>query len=293
MANKGLGRGFDSLIPTEFLNESFDVATTADAKQSDLRYIPTRSVAPDPSQPRRYFEETALDELAASVTTHGILQPLVVAPAKSGDGFVIIAGERRWRAAGIAGLEKVPVLVRTPSDQHRLELSLIENVQRRDLSPLETAAAYQRLRDQFNLSNEEIGHRVGGKSVSAISNTIRLLNLPKSAKKAIVEGDLTEGQARPLLTLADDPRFDSILKRILDEGWSARRVEEFVSGTKKKGEQKTAPAVVRTNFEAYSKTLTKRFRTPVTIKPAGKGGKVVINFKDDDDLERIQKLLQK
>lgn len=290
-SSRGLGRGFDSLIPTDFLTESFDIATTADAKQSDLRYVKTTQIAPDPSQPRRYFDESALDELAASIAEHGILQPLVVAPAKAGDGYVIIAGERRWRAATIAGLEKVPVLVRTPSDQHRLELSLIENVQRRDLSPLETAAAYQRLRDQFNLTVEEIGHRVGGKSVSAVSNTMRLLNLPTSAKKALVEGELTEGQARPLLAIANNPNFDSILKRILTEHWNARKIEQFVSGTKKQGEQKVSKAPVRTHFEAYSKTLTTRFKAPVAIKPVGKGGKVVISFKDDADLERIQSLL--
>lgn len=292
-ASHGLGRGFDSLIPTDFLTESFDVATTADARQSDLRYVKTSQIAPDPSQPRRYFEEAALDELAASIAEHGILQPLVVAPAPSSEGFIIIAGERRWRAAGLAGLDKVPVLVRTPSDQHRLELSLIENVQRRDLSPLETAAAYQRLKDQFNLTPEQIGQRVGGKSMSAVANTMRLLNLPKSAKKALMEGRLTEGQARPLLAILENPNFESILKRILDEGWSSRKIEEFVSASKKKGAHKSTPTPVRTQFATYSKALTKRFKAPVAIKPSGKGGKVVISFKDDEDLERIQSLLDK
>lgn len=292
-AARGLGRGFDSLIPTDFLTESFDVATTADAKQSDLRYVKTGQVAPDVDQPRRYFEETALDELAASIAEHGILQPLVVSPAKDGEGYVIIAGERRWRAAGIAGLEKVPVLVRTPTDQHRLELSLIENVQRRDLSPLETAAAYQRLKDQFNLSLEAIGQRVGGKSLSAVSNTIRLLNLPTSAKKALMDGELTEGQARPLLSLAENPNFESILKRILDEGWSSRKIEQFVSGLKKKGEHTKSAVPAPVHYENYSKSLMKTLSAKVTIKKVASGGRVVINFKDDEDLERIQSLLNK
>jgi ParB family chromosome partitioning protein len=294
MARKGLGRGFDSLIPTDFLTESFDVTTTADAKQSDLRYVKTTSVAPDSEQPRRYFEESALDELAASIAEHGILQPLVVSPAKGGkDGYVIIAGERRWRAAGIAGLQKVPVLVRTPSDQHRLELSLIENVQRRDLSPLETAAAYQRLKDQFNLSLEAIGQRVGGKSMSAVSNTIRLLNLPTSAKKALVEGNLTEGQARPLLALADNPNFDAIVTRIVEEGWSSRRIEQYVSGLKKAGAHVRIAVPAPARYEHFSKSLTKTLSAKVTIKKVASGGKVVINFKDDADLERIQSLLDK
>ena len=288
-SSRGLGRGFDSLIPTDFLTESFDVATTADAKQSDLRYVKTAHVAPDPSQPRRYFEESALDELAASIAQHGILQPLVVAPAKTGDGYVIIAGERRWRAASIAGLEKVPVLVRTPTDQHRLELSLIENVQRRDLSPLETAAAYQRLRDQFNLSVEEIGQRVGGKSISAVSNTMRLLNLPTSAKKAIVEGELSEGQARPLLAIAKRPDFELILARIISESWNARKIEQFVSGAKR--QSKPTVTKPRAQFDTYTRSFADRFKAPVAIKQVGKGGKVVISFKDDDDLERIQALL--
>lgn len=196
-AKKGLGRSFDSLIPTELLDESFDPTSEQDDRVSDLRYIKLSEIVPDPDQPRRAFDEVSLDELAASVKEHGVLQPIVVAPDTQ--GYRIVAGERRFRASQRAGLEKIPALVRTLSSQHKLELSLIENLQRSDLNPLETATAYLKLRDQFNLTLEEIGQHVGGKTSAAVSNTLRLLRLPASARDAIIAGDIREGQARPLI----------------------------------------------------------------------------------------------
>ena len=187
-----------------------------------MRYIKLSEIAPDPDQPRRAFDEVSLDELAASVKEHGVLQPIVVAPDKQ--GYKIVAGERRFRASQRAGLEKIPALVRTLSSQHKLELSLIENLQRSDLNPLETATAYLKLRDQFNLTLEEIGQRVGGKTSAAISNTLRLLRLPASARDAIIAGDIREGQARPLIGLPEDV-VDEIIPRIIKEGWSARAIE--------------------------------------------------------------------
>ena len=179
MAKKGLGRSFDSLIPTDLLDESFDSSVSQDDQTSDLRYLKLSEITADPNQPRRHFDESSIAELTASIAEHGVLQPIVV--TVSGKGYQIVAGERRFRAAMSAGLEKIPAIVRTLSDQHRLELSLIENIQRRDLSPIETAVAYAKLRDQFNLTLDEIGDRVGSKSVSAVSNTLRLLKLPKEA----------------------------------------------------------------------------------------------------------------
>ena len=198
-AKKGLGRGFDSLIPTELLDESFDPTAQQDDQVSDLRHIKLDEIAADPDQPRRHFDEEALSELAESIKEHGILQPIVVTP--KGGKYQIVAGERRYRAALRAGLAKVPALVRTLSNQHKLELSLIENLQRRDLNVLETATAYLKLRDQFNLTLDQIGQRVGGKSVSTISNTLRLLRLPESVRSALADGRLREGQARPLINL--------------------------------------------------------------------------------------------
>ena len=158
---KGLGRGFESLIPTELLDEAFDPTSQQDGKVSDLRHIKLSDIAADPDQPRRAFDEVALDELAASIKQHGVLQPIVVTPHKG--GYMIVAGERRFRASEKLKLDTIPAIVRTLSNQHKLEVSLIENLQRRDLNPLETATAYLKLRDQFNLTLDEIGERVGGK----------------------------------------------------------------------------------------------------------------------------------
>ena len=160
-SKKGLGRGFASLIPTELLDESFDPTAAQDDQVSELRHIRLVDIEANPDQPRRTFDDDALEDLSASIREHGILQPIVVTPYNG--GFQIVAGERRYRAAKRAGLEKIPTIVRTLSDQHKLELSLIENLQRRDLNVLETATAYLKLRDQFSLTLEQIGKRVGGR----------------------------------------------------------------------------------------------------------------------------------
>ncbi len=207
---KGLGRGFSSLIPEELLDESFDPTATQDQQVSDLRQIRLTKIVPDHDQPRRHFDDAALDELAQSIKAHGVLQPIVVIPR--GDGYMIVAGERRWRAAQRAGIDKIPALVRTLSSQHKLELSLIENLQRKDLNPLETATAYLKLRDQFNLTLEEIAVRMGAGGVSTISNKLRLLKLHASVRTALAEGKLTEGQARPLVGL-DDTLVKEVLPR--------------------------------------------------------------------------------
>lgn len=290
---KGLGRGFDSLIPTELLDESFDPTAQQDSQVSDLRHIKVAEIAADPDQPRRHFDEVALAELAASVKQHGVLQPIVVTPGK--EGYVIVAGERRWRAAAQAGLDKIPALVRTLTDQHRLEISLIENLQRRDLTVLETATAYLKLRDQFNLTLEQIGQSVGGKSVSAISNTLRLLRLPNSVKEALASGQLREGQARPLVNLAPEI-IEEILPQILKEDWSSRRVEQFVVQLKKSGAMQTKTSVKRETgipYETETNRLAKLYDAKVSVKTNAKGaGQIVIRFKSDDDFRRLQQLLE-
>lgn len=291
-AKKGLGRGFDSLIPTELLDESFDPTAAQDDKVSELRHIKLAEITPDPDQPRRHFDEVALNELAASIKEHGILQPIVVIP--KGGGYQIVAGERRYRAASMAGLVKVPALVRTLSAQHKLELSLIENLQRRDLNVLETATAYLKLRDQFNLTLDQIGERVGGKSVSAISNTLRLLRLPESVKAALLDGRLREGQARPLVNL-DPEVIDEVLPQILEEEWSARRIEQFIVQFKKQGApkaKKPLAQVASVPYEEDTKRLVSQLGTKVTIKTNAKGaGQIVIRFTSDDEFQRIQAML--
>lgn len=293
----GLGRGFDSLIPTELLDESFDPTAEQDERMSDLRHIKLSEIIADPDQPRRSFDEASLEELASSIREHGILQPIVVTPHEG--GYMVVAGERRFRAATRAGLDKIPALVRTLSNQHKLELSLIENLQRRDLNPLETATAYLKLRDQFNLTLDQIGSRVGGKSPAAISNTLRLLRLPESAREALVEGKISEGQVRPLIN--QSPEFiERVLPKIIAEDWSARAVEQYVSDAKilavrdKRPTDNTHPSVIAKRYNNRVQTVEKRLHTQVRVKTTSRGaGQIVITFKNDKDFERIAKILDK
>jgi len=286
-SKKGLGRGFDSLIPTDFFDESFDPTAKQDQKVSDLRDLLLDDVQTDPEQPRHHFEEGALAELTDSIAKHGVLQPIVVTP-KNGS-YLIVAGERRYRAAKRAGETTIPAIVRTMTDQHKLEVSLIENIQRRDLNPLETATAYLKLRDQFNLTLDQIGERVGGKSVSTISNTLRLLRLPEAVKQAMIEGKLSEGQARPLIG-ADETKIASVLEQLISEGWSARTIEHYIASTKN---QSTRKSNTSNNYNPVAEKLTKRFSTPVKITSNDKGaGQIVITFKTLSELERLQKTLE-
>lgn len=284
----GLGRGFESLIPTDLLDETFDPTAQQDEQVSELRYLALSQVTPDPEQPRRYFDEIAMQELAASIEQHGILQPIVV--VARGSSFQIVAGERRYRAATMVGLATIPALVRTLTNQHQLELSLIENLQRSDLNAIETATAYLKLRDQFNLTLEEIGKRVGNKSLSSVSNTLRLLKLPKQVQHAIAEGKLTEGQARPLVG-QDDEFVKDLLPRIIAEEWSARKVEQFMVNKKSDQATKLAKAPSTVDPELVQR-WQQRLATPVAIRTNSKGaGQVVIKFKSAEEFERIEKLL--
>ncbi|MBC7764765.1 ParB/RepB/Spo0J family partition protein [Microbacteriaceae bacterium] len=291
-AKRGLGRGFDSLIPTDLLDEEFDPTSSQDEKVSDLRHIRLTDIQADPGQPRRHFDELSLEELASSIREHGILQPIVVTP--HGNGYMIVAGERRYRAAAMAGLEKVPALVRTLSGQHKLELSLIENLQRRDLNVLETATAYLKLRDQFSLTLDQIGQRVGGKSVAAISNTLRLLRLPVSVRKALAEGKIREGQARPLINL-DESVIEAILPTILKEEWSARAIEQYVTNLKharKTIERTPLNDDVTKRYEHEEQAYAQSLKADVRVRANTKGsGQIVIRFKNDDDFQRISRLL--
>lgn len=287
---RGLGRGFSSLIPDELLDESFDPTASQDQQVSDLRQIKIDTIVADPEQPRRHFDDKALDELAASIKEHGVLQPIVV--IARGDGYMIVAGERRWRAATQAGLVKIPALVRTLSDQHKLELSLIENLQRKDLNPLETATAYLKLRDQFNMTLEQIATRMGVGAVSTVSNKLRLLKLHAKARSALATGVLSEGQARPLIGISD-AIIEEVLPRIIKEQWSARRIEQFIVDLK----QSPAPTAKKQSTQEAShaqeiKRLTHHFAAPIKIRSNSKGaGTITIPFKDADDFERLQQLL--
>jgi ParB family transcriptional regulator, chromosome partitioning protein len=288
---KGLGRSFSSLIPEDLLDESFDPTAKQDEQVSELRNIKINEITPDPNQPRRLFDETALEELVTSITEHGVLQPIIVTPSKT--GYTIVAGERRYRAALKAGLTKIPALVRTLSNQHKLELSLIENIQRRDLNPIEMATAYVKLKNQFNLSLEQIGQRVG-KTVSGVSNVTRLLQLPESVRQALAEGRMNEGQARPLIKVPHEI-IEEILPQLLKEEWSARKVEQFTVQLKKNNIASDKKPAKKITVEPYlddTKRLVSRFKTDVKVRTNSRGaGVIMIEFKSDKDFQRLQKIL--
>ena len=227
---KGLGRGFESLIPTELIDEEFDLTAEEDKSSSELKELKIADVVRDEDQPRHDFDEDAINALAASIKEHGVLQPIVV--TKEDGKYKIVAGERRWRASKIAGLTKIPAIVRTLDSQNRLELSIIENAQREDLNAIELATAYAKLKTQFNLSAADIAAKVG-KSEASVQGTMRLLNLPEEVKKTMVKEKLTEGVMRPLVT-ADKTTIDKVLPKIITEGWTARKVERYLQDTKKK-----------------------------------------------------------
>lgn len=291
-SKRGLGRGFESLIPVDLLDESFDPTADQDQQVSELRQIKIEQIFIDVDQPRKKFDPDELADLAASIAEHGVLQPIIVAP--SGDGYQIVAGERRFRASKTAGLTKVPALVRTLSDQHRLEISLIENLQRKDLNVMETAMAYLKLRDQFNLTLEQIGKRVGNKSVSSVSNTLRLIKLPSFVRELLVEGKISEGQARPLI--GHDPEIlKKVLPKIMEESWSVRRIEQFVVDLKKSKTDTDTTKKRQIIEQPYKRQLQKirdNLKTDVDIRTNSKGaGMIKIKFKNEAEFERLQKIL--
>ena len=272
---KGLGRGFEALIPTDLIDEEFDPTISEDEKVSKLIEIPLSKIVRDEEQPRKEFNPEALEALAKSIKANGVLQPIVV--TREGEKYKIVAGERRFRAAGIAGLETIPAIARTLDAQNRLELSIIENAQREDLNAIELATAYAKLKQQFNLGPKEIAERIG-KSEPAVVNTLRLLNLPEFAKKAMVEHGLSEGVMRPLIT-ADEKLIQEILPKIIEGEWSARRVEEFVKSKK----QKSSATVLKENafFEREQKFLEKFKAKKVKITNKS----ITITFKNQKELE--------
>ncbi|MEK7594766.1 MAG: ParB/RepB/Spo0J family partition protein [Patescibacteria group bacterium] len=277
---RGLGRGFEALISNDF--DKSLLLTPEDR----IEKIPVGQLQASPYQPRKHFDEAALSELATSIKNHGIVQPLVVTPVKDGI-YTLIAGERRWRAAGLAGLQTVPAIIRSSEELEQLELALIENVQRVDLSPLEQAISIERLHEQFSLSYDAIAKRLG-KANSTVNNTVRLLRLPEAARDALAAGKISEGHARSILALKDDPERQAyLLKTIIEQGWSVRQAERFVLSVKA-GAKDSKQAHERVNTETpATKKLSKKLGTPVNIRRTARGGKLEISFKSDDELERI------
>lgn len=255
---KGLGRGFESLIPTELIDEEFDLTAEEDKKGSKLTELKLSDIVRDEEQPRREFDPEALEALAASIREHGVLQPIVV--TKEDGKYKIVAGERRWRASKIAGLGKIPAIIRTLDSQNRLELSIIENAQREDLNAIELATAYAKLQAQFNLSPKDIAAKVG-KSEASISNTMRLLNLPEDVKKTVAKEKLPEGVVKPLVA-QDEATIKKVLPKIISEGWSVRKVERYFATTKPKS---SAAAIKKYQFHKEEDTLGAKYGATVAI----------------------------
>ena len=280
MARKpGLGKGLDALIPSTPVK-----APTS--KQDGVVKIDISTIIPNPHQPRREMKAEELNDLANSIQEHGIIQPLIVQPINEKGQHILIAGERRFRAAQKIGLIKVPAIERKVSEQEQLELALIENVQRSDLSALDTAYAYQQLVDEFNMTQEEIAKRVGKSRVS-VTNTIRLLKLPDTVQQALAENLISEGHARALLQLSTTQAQLAVLETIIRLEYSVRQTEELVrqygGEKKKKTEKKTTPPEIAD----LQNRLEARIGMPVKLQHSGKQGKLVITYYNSEDLDTL------
>jgi len=281
----GLGRGLSSLIPqAEELGEA----------AVGFALVPLDQIRPNPSQPRTTFDEAALEDLAASIKEVGVLQPVLVRARD--DGFELVAGERRWRAARIAGLSEIPAVIRDEDEEkwHNLTEALIENVQRENLGPLEQAAAFSQLMEDFGWTHEQVGKRVA-KSRSTITNTLRLLQLPASIQGLVERGELSGGHAKALLSIDDQVYAEHIAKRAANEGWSVRMVEEAAraraEGGSGKGVARRSSIPRPAELIALEERLAERLDARVNIKFNGKTGTVVLDFKSLEELERIYRLM--
>jgi ParB family chromosome partitioning protein len=256
-----------------------------------LREVPVASVRPNPNQPRRHFDEESLSSLAASVRELGVLQPLLVRDAGGGE-YELIAGERRWRAAKRAGLPTVPVVVRTADDMSSLEQAVVENLHRQDLNPLEEAAAYQQLIEDFSMTHEQLATRVG-RSRATITNMLRLFQLPPAIQKLVAEGSLSGGHARALLGSPDRAFQEALARRAVQQGLSVRAVEEAVRARSELDPTSAvtaskSPRLRQAGMHELEQLLSEHLSTRVKVQEAGKaGGRVVVEFADLDDLERI------
>lgn len=306
MAQKrGLGKGIDALIPSGVLKP---VETTKPAqpvkpagstkKTHEKEEKPAETIVkltkiePNREQPRKVFDEEALKELAASIKQFGLIQPILVQDKK--DHYQIIAGERRWRAAKLAGLKEVPVIIREYTDREIAEIALIENVQREDLNPIEEAMGYKRLIEEFDLKQEEVAECVS-KSRSAITNALRLLKLSDVIQQMLVEGKLTAGQVRPLIAVDDKEKQNLLANKIVSENLSAREVEKLIKNMDKPERVKPEPDMqLQAIYDDYAERIKKSLATKVTITPDSKtrgAGKLEINFYSNDDFERIIEVL--
>lgn len=275
---RGLGRGLSALLPAD----------------EGVRSLPIDQLQPSRHQPRSWFDDAGLEELAASIRAQGVIQPLIVTPTGSG-AYTIVAGERRWRAARRAGLKVVPVVVRqVRDDRQQLELALVENLQRADLNPIEEAEAFRSLQEGFGLSHEEIAERVG-RARPAVTNTLRLLKLPSAVQDLLRAGRLTAGQARPLLALDDPDEILRMAERAATEGLSARALEALAGAAAPadapKRKRRAAGRPVEPHAAAAAERLTQSLQTRVEIERRRRGGQIRIHFHSEEELMRLYDLL--
>lgn len=305
MASRGLGKGLDALIPN-VINEKPSVNKNKDSedksKESSLKETDERQVKiinitkiePNREQPRRSFDEDALEELTESIKQFGLLQPILVHDKKT--YYEIVAGERRWRAAKKAGLKEIPVIIKELTEQEIVEISLIENIQRENLNPIEEAQAYKRLLTEFNLKQEEVAERVA-KSRTAVTNSMRLLKLGDEVQQMVIDDKITTGHARALITIENPEQQYNIAKKIFDEKLSVRDVEKLVKNLNKPVREKKIVSTDKSLEAVYQnieENLKQKLSTKVNITSKGNGaGKIEIEFYSHDDLEKIMDLLSK
>lgn len=303
MAVRGLGKGLDALIPsvvsekpgeykTGNTGEALQNKTSQEPEEGQVKLVNITRIEPNRDQPRRSFDEEALEELSESIRQFGLLQPILVQDKKT--YFEIVAGERRWRAAKKAGLKEIPVIIKDLTEQEIVEISLIENIQRENLNPIEEAQAYKRLLTEFNLKQEEVAERVA-KSRTAVTNSMRLLKLCVEVQKMVIDDQISTGHARALITLEDPQQQIEIARKVVDEKLSVRDVEKLVKNLNKPVKEKK-PVPVDESLEAVyqniEENLKQRLSTKVNITPKGNGaGKIEIEFYSHDDLEKIMDLL--
>jgi ParB family transcriptional regulator, chromosome partitioning protein len=289
MNRKALGKGINALIP------DFEIGLPEPGVSDEQGTIQTREllideISPNRFQPRKYFDDDKLEELVTSISENGILQPVVV--QKSDTGYELVAGERRWRASKKAGLKKIPAMIREVSDTKALELAIIENIHRQDLNPIEEAEAYKRLAEDFSLTQEMIAEKVG-KSRAAIANILRLLNLSRNIQENLISGKLSMGHARALLGLENNGQMHAMCQEILKQGLTVRQTESKVNRLKKPEMLKLASSMKKKNIfiRDLEKELERKLGTKVEVSPKKTGGKLVVSYYSDDDLERIQNLI--
>lgn len=275
---RGLGKGLEALIPA---------AEEKAAAAQGVIEAPLASITPNPHQPRAPVRDQDLVELAASIEEHGIIQPIVV--TQSPDGYQLIAGERRWRSARLAGLSTVPVIVKDVAPNEMLELALVENLQRSDLNALEEAMAYHQLTEEFGLTQEQVAHRVG-KSRVAVANTLRLLKAARPVQEALLEGKVSEGHARALLGLEHTDAQEAALKTVLKKGLNVRQTEELVRrllGQHRESEQQQPAREVSPETRALEARFRETLGTKVSLKRSGKGGRIVIYYYSEEELDAL------